>query len=330
MKSRSQRLREILEAIPGKQFLVLGDLYLDRYVFGEPTRISREAPVLVLEERSLEHRPGGGAAPSLALAALGARVHQLGVVGEDPEGALLCTLLRERGVETSYIVVDPTRPTTVKTRIVAVGAYNVLPQQLVRIDRQVRDALQSDIEAQLIAAVRTWAPQSDAVLLSDYRSGTLTPALIAATLTTGRSTVVDSQGRLDSFAGATVLKCNRAEAEQFLGVTLDCPEERARHLVRLRQQVDCTILVVTLGGEGAALVSANGYAEFAPPMTRMVFDVTGAGDTVLALLGAALAVGSAPEEALALAQVAASIVIGKFGNAQASYEELHMALNQLS
>ncbi|MDW7981505.1 MAG: PfkB family carbohydrate kinase [Thermomicrobium sp.] len=322
----SCQLLHLLDRIATKRFLVVGDLYLDRYVFGEPVRISREAPVLVLEEHRVEHRPGGGAAPGLALAALGARVHQLGVVGDDPEGALLRQLLAERNVETSGVLVDPTRPTTVKTRVVAVGPYNVLPQQLVRIDRQVRHPLAQPLQAQLADLIAQQAPQVDAILLSDYQSGVLTEQIIATALARAELTVVDSQGRLSAFRGATAIKCNRAEAERFLGRPLASATDRAVHLTALWRELACHLLVVTLGGEGAALVTGAGYVELPPPAVRAVFDVTGAGDTVLALLAAALASGADPVAALTLAQFAASIVIGKFGNAQASREELRAVL----
>ncbi|MCX7624466.1 MAG: PfkB family carbohydrate kinase [Thermomicrobium sp.] len=328
MTVRRTRLLDLLERIPAKRFVVVGDLYLDRYIFGEPVRISREAPVLVLEERRIEHRPGGGAAPGLALAALGARVAQLGVVGDDPEGDLLRALLAERAVETAGIVVDPARPTTAKTRVVAIGPYNVLPQQLVRIDRQVRDALSPELERTLLHELTSRSDRADALVLSDYQSGVLTPRIVAAALATGRLTVVDSQGRLDAFRGATVIKCNRAEAERFLGGSLATPAERAERLTALWRELACQLLVVTLGGEGAALVGAEGYREFPPPAVRAVFDVTGAGDTVLALLAAALACEATPEEALTLAQLAASIVIGKFGNAQATVQELAAAVSE--
>ena len=328
MRGRRTRLLDLLSRIPTKRFLVVGDLYLDRYIFGEPARISREAPVLVLEERRIEHRPGGGAAPGLALAALGAAVEQLGVVGDDPEGALLRQLLVERGVEASGVVVDPTRPTTVKTRIVAVGPYNVLPQQIVRVDRQVRDALAADLEDALARELTGRAERVDAVVLSDYRSGVLTPRLVAAALATGRLIAVDSQGHLDAFRGATVIKCNRAEAERFLGYPLATTAERTARLADLYRELGCQLLVVTLGGEGAALVTAEGYRELPPPAVRNVFDVTGAGDTVLALLAGALACGATPDEALMLAQLAAGIVIGKFGNAQATREELVAAIEE--
>jgi len=225
-------------------------------------------------------------------------------------------------------VVDPTRPTTVKTRIVAVGPYNVLPQQIVRVDRQVRDALAADLEDALARELTGRAERVDAVVLSDYRSGVLTPRLVAAALATGRLITVDSQGHLDAFRGATVIKCNRAEAERFLGYPLATTAERTARLADLYRELGCQLLVVTLGGEGAALVTAEGYRELPPPAVRNVFDVTGAGDTVLALLAGALACGATPDEALTLAQLAAGIVIGKFGNAQATREELVAAIEE--
>jgi rfaE bifunctional protein kinase chain/domain len=328
MSELRRRLLRILEDVKTKRFLVVGDLYLDRYIFGEPTRISREAPVLVLEERQIAHRPGGGAAPGLALVALGATVQQAGVIGDDPEGALLRQLLVEQAVGVDSIVVDPTRPTTVKTRIVATGPYNVLPQQLVRVDRQVRRTLRQTEEEQLVSAIASAAPHVDAIVLSDYRSGVLTSRVIATALASGKLTAVDSQGRLDAFRQATVIKCNRAEAERFLERSLAERAERVRTLPVLWRELACEVLVVTLGGDGAALVTAEGYREFPPPAVRTVFDVTGAGDTVLAVLAGALACAATPIEALTLAQLAASIVIGKFGNAQATTEELRSALER--
>src|SRR5690606_15655586 len=131
-------LRPLLAALRGRKVLVVGDLYLDAYVFGLPTRVSREAPIMVLEETRREDRPGGGTAPALAIALLGGEVWQAGVVGNDPEGRLLCEMLRARGVNTEGILTDPTRPTTTKTRLVAEGPYNVFPQQVARVDRQDR------------------------------------------------------------------------------------------------------------------------------------------------------------------------------------------------
>jgi rfaE bifunctional protein kinase chain/domain len=320
-------LLALLDAIPGRAILVVGDLCLDVYLFGEPVRLSREAPILVLEERRRDARPGGGAAPALAVAVLGASVWQAGVIGDDEAGRQLRQLLVEARVDPVGLVVDPERPTTTKTRIVAEGPYNVFPQQIARVDRQDRRPVSPPIAQQLIEAIATYGPRADAVLLSDYRSGVLVPEVVEAARHTGRLVAVDSQGALASFRGCALVKCNRAEAEAYLGCSLENETERKRQLSRLRAELECELLVVTLGPAGAALASVGGdYTEMPPLVRRQVFDVTGAGDTVIAALTVALAAGAAPVEALRLSQVAAGIVVGKWGNAQATADEIRDVL----
>lgn len=320
-------LAALLDAMPGRTVLVVGDLCLDVYVFGEPVRLSREAPILVLEERRREARPGGGAAPALAVAALGASAVQAGVVGDDEAGRTLRELLIEGGVDPAGLVVDPERPTTTKTRVVAEGPYNVFPQQVVRVDRQDRRPVSPAVARQVIDAIETYGPRVDAILLSDYRSGVLLPDVVAAARRVGRLVTVDSQGALASFRGCTLVKCNRAEAEAFLGRSLEARMERESSLRHLRAELECDLLVVTLGPAGAALAAASGeYLEVPPLVRRQVFDVTGAGDTVIAVLTAALASGATPPAALQLSQVAAGIVVGKWGNAQATAREIRDAL----
>jgi len=317
----------LLDAIPRQTILVVGDLCLDVYIFGEPVRLSREAPILVLEERRQEARPGGGAAPALAVAALGASAWQVGVIGDDEAGRQLRELLVEGGVDPVGLVVDPGRPTTTKTRIVAEGPYNVFPQQMARIDRQDRRPVSPAVALRLVEAIATHGPQADAILLSDYRSGVMIPEVVEAARHAGRLVTVDSQGALASFRGCTLVKCNRAEAEAYLGRSLESLAERELHLSRLRAELECELLVVTLGPAGAALASMDGgYLEVPPLVRRQVFDVTGAGDTVIAVLTAALAAGAEPPEALRLSQVAAGIVVGKWGNAQATAEEIREVL----
>ena len=324
-------LLTLLDAIPGRALLVVGDLCLDVYLFGEPVRLSREAPILVLEERRQDARPGGGAAPALAVSALGASVWQAGVIGDDEAGRRLRQLLVEGRVDPVGLVIDPERPTTTKTRIVAEGPYNVFPQQIVRVDRQDRRPVAPLIARRLAEVIATYGPRAEAILLSDYRSGVLVPEVVEAARRAGRLVAVDSQGALASFRGCTLVKCNRAEAEAYLGCSLEKEAERERHLSRLRAELDCTLLVVTLGPAGAALASAGGeYTEVPPLVRRQVFDVTGAGDTVIAVLTAALAAGAAPLEALRLSQVAAGIVVGKWGNAQATADEIRDVLRDVT
>lgn len=321
-------LRPLLTAIAGRKFLVVGDLYLDSYVFGQPSRVSREAPIMVLEERRREERPGGGTAPALAIAALGGEVWQAGVVGDDPEGRRLRELLQTHSVRVDGIVTDPRRPTTTKTRLVAEGPYNVFPQQIARVDRQNRWPVAEDVEQQLIDFVASMTGEVEAVLLSDYRSGVIVPGVIGAAKRAAPLATVDSQGSLADFRGLALVKCNQAEAESYLNAPLQEMVTRRQHLTRLREKLDCDRLVVTLGPGGAALVRADGsYHEVPPQIPRQVFDVTGAGDTVIAVITAALAAGADSLDALRLSQVAAGLAVAKWGNAQVTAKEIDAALD---
>ena len=322
-------LLQILHDIGKRRFLVVGDLYLDRYVFGQPARVSREAPIMVLEETRLEDRAGGGCAPALALARLGATVSQIGVVGSDSEGDALRHLLDEQGIDTTTILTDQARPTTVKTRIVAEGAFNVFPQQVSRIDRQDRSPLSGEIEQAMIEEIERIAPDVDAIIISDYRSGVVTSAIVDAVRSSGVFATVDSQGALKEFSGLDLIKCNQAEAEQFLGQPLATSATRQPLLTDLQRELNTDRLIVTLGPDGAAISSKmTGYRELPPLDQQQVFDVTGAGDTVIAILSAAIAAGAEDLQALYLSQVAAGIVIARWGNAQASPDDLQSALEQ--
>ncbi len=321
-------LLPVLDRIRDQRVLVVGDLYLDAYIFGRPARVSREAPIMVLEETRREDRLGGGTAPALALRELGTRVWQAGVVGDDAEGRRLVELLQAQQVDTSGIFVDNSRPTTTKTRLVAEGPFNVFPQQVARSDRQTRDPLDSATTAKLVNFIREVGPTMDAILLSDYRSGVVVPEVIAASKEVARLSTVDSQGALNSFAGLDLVKCNQAEAEAYLGASLGTPEERRAALTSLRERLGCDRLVVTLGPDGAALAIDGEYREVPSVVRRQVFDVTGAGDTVIAVMTGALAASAEALQALQLSQVAAGIVIGKWGNAQASAEEIAAAIRE--
>jgi D-glycero-beta-D-manno-heptose-7-phosphate kinase len=321
---------DLLQRIGGSSVLVVGDLYLDSYIFGRPSRISREAPIMVLNEDRQEERPGGGAAPALALAELGSQVAITGVVGDDVEGQRLRGLLAAARIEQAGIIVDSTRPTTTKTRVVAEG-FLLFPQQIVRVDRQERSPASPDIERALSAAIH--ATHCDAILISDYRSGVVTEQVVAAVrevqAVRGVLTTVDSQGELAKFGGFDLVKCNQAEAEALLGHALGDRAARERELSALRERLDCRCLVVTRGGDGASLASDGEYAEIPSANRSEIFDVTGAGDTVVAVMTAALLAGGSPLEAAQLAQVAAGVVVRKWGNAQATREEIEAEVRKL-
>lgn len=321
-------LRTLLDSLRGQRVLVVGDLYLDRYIFGRPARVSREAPIMVLEETRQEDRPGGGTAPALAIHALGGQVWQVGVVGDDAEGRQLKELLTAQGVNTDGVLIESQRPTTTKTRLVAEGPFNVFPQQVARVDRQDRTVITDEVAGQLAKIITRIAPSTDAILISDYRSGVVVPQVIEAARQGTRLATVDSQGSLADFAGFALVKCNQGEAEAYIGEPLADAVNRRQKLVELRQTLNCERLVVTLGPAGAALVTQDDdYTEVPPVVHRQVFDVTGAGDTVIAVMTAALAAGAHSVDALRLAQVAAGLVIGMWGNAQATAAEIAAALD---
>jgi len=326
-QARFAQLRPLLDRIQQVRVLVVGDLYLDHYIFGEPIRLSREAPVPVLDEHRQEDWPGGGTAPALEIAALNGRVWQAGIVGDDGEGRRLVEILRLRGVNVDGVFVESDRPTTTKLRVVAEGPSNVFPQQIARVDRQDRRPLSDEMARKLAGFIGDLGPSVDAVLLSDYRSGAILPPVIEAARVASKLVTVDSQGALANFRGLTLVKCNQGEAESFVGEGLDDPVERRAQLIALRDELDCRMLVVTLGPAGASLVGPDGYHEVAPQIRRQVFDVTGAGDMVIAVLTAALAAGGDPLSALQLSQVAAGLAVAKWGNAQVSRDELQAALD---
>jgi rfaE bifunctional protein kinase chain/domain len=320
-------VREILERIAGRRFFVIGDLYLDHYVFGSPQRVSREAPVMVLEEDRHEHRLGGGAAPALALAALACEVGIGGVVGDDAEGRRIVELLRAADIDAAHVLVDSSRPTTLKTRVVAEGFF-LFPQQLVRIDRQERSPITPDVERLLSRSIRS--ADGEAVLVSDYRSGVVTEVVVDAVRdfqqVRGALTAVDSQGELRKFAGFDLVKCNQGEAEAVLNASISDDGQRPARLRELCDELGCRCLVVTRGGAGASVVTPENYQEVPAENRSEIYDVTGAGDTVVAVMAAALLAGAPAVDAARLAQLAAGIVVRKWGNAQASRAELAAAL----
>ncbi|MHB8648442.1 MAG: PfkB family carbohydrate kinase, partial [Thermomicrobiales bacterium] len=216
----------LLDAVPrlrGRRVVVVGDMLLDEYVFGTVARVSREAPVLVLEHERDVAQPGGGAFPALAVRAMGGESVMIGCVGEDAAAATLLAALDDAGVETSGVQHAPDRTTTRKTRFLAEGFFR-FPQQVARVDRGTRAALAPAVEARVVAAL-TAIPHADAFLVSDYRYGTITAAVAAAVRAAGAAcgavTAVDSQGSLDPYHGFTLVRDNRADAADYLREPLD-------------------------------------------------------------------------------------------------------------
>jgi len=315
----------ILAALAAQRVLVVGDVFLDRYVFGQATRLSREAPIPVLEWVREQALPGGAANPATNIAALGARAVLAGVVGDDTEGQQLHDLLVAAAVDPQCIVLDPARPTTVKTRIMAESALR-FSQQLARIDRINRTPIQAALVDQVIQQIAQHASQLDAVLCSDYMSGLLTPALVDQIKQVCRDhdllLAVDAQGELDKYHGVDLLRCNNDEAARFLGYTLTTEADYQRALADLLERLQPRLVIVTRGRDGVSIQGHDQPYMFLPAHRVDAADTTGAGDTFSAVMTLALAAGMEPITSGQLANYAAGLVVRRVGNAVVTPEEL--------
>lgn len=319
-----QVLNAVRACFGARSLLVVGDLMLDRYLWGRVERISPEAPVPVLRLESETAAAGGGANVARNLAALGLAVRIGGVVADDADGAALLAALGRDGVATGAVVVSGQRATTVKTRLV--GNH----QQMLRIDREDTHPLAPDDEERLLDGVLAALAGCDGLILSDYAKGTLTPrvcaALIAAAKRAGIAVAIDPKGRdYSKYAGATLITPNRAELALVTGVPADDLERLIDAGAALRERLSLELIVLTLGDQGIALISPAGH-ECIPAVAKEVYDVSGAGDTVIATFAAGRASGLDDRDTAHLANVAAGVVVGKVGTATVCAAELAAAI----
>lgn len=316
---------QILTALARQRVLVIGDVFLDQYVFGQATRLSREAPIPVLEFVRQEALPGGAANPAANIAALGARALLAGVVGDDAEGWQLCDLLRNAAVDPSALLVDTRRATTVKTRIVSESSLR-FSQQLARIDRIDRAPIDGSIADRLVQRIEQCASQLDAVLCSDYMSGLLTPALVDAIKRVCQThavlLTVDAQGELDKYTGVDLLRCNNDEAARFLGYKLIDEADYQRALSDLLDLLNPGMVIVTRGRDGLSMQGREQPYAFLPAHRVEAADTTGAGDTFSAVMTLALAADLDPVFGAQLANYAAGLVVRRLGNAVVTPDEL--------
>lgn len=329
----NDRLRKIVEAFPKVTVTVLGDLVADEFVFGEISRVSREAPVLILKHRDRKVVPGGGANAIYNLADLGVNVLPVGVVGEDEPGKLLLRAFRHRRIPVSGVLKDKSYTTVTKTRIIA-GFAHTAGQQVVRLDREPSEGPNSHLRRELVLATREYARASDALLVSDYGYGAATPALLTAVREKrGIDKVpvtLDSRHRMLQFSGITAATPNEAEVEETLGIRVGNNWDR---LVAAGEQIvgemKLESLLITRGKDGMVAFPRRHRAIDIPIFgSDEVADVTGAGDTVIATFTAALAAGADTEEAAHLANYAGGIVVMKRGTATVSQQELLQALDK--
>ncbi|HTR05052.1 MAG TPA: PfkB family carbohydrate kinase [Thermoanaerobaculia bacterium] len=324
------RLLALVDALAGRRLVVAGDFVLDRFVYGHPKRISREAPVLILRFSREENLPGGAGNTAANVRALGGVPVPLGATGPDEAGRALRDAFGARGIETDGLVETPGYETPTKTRILG-GAPHAIKQQIVRYD--VEDVLPESAARgeEFAARLRAAARGAHGAILSDYGYGAVSPEavpVLRAALAPGARVCVDSRHRLPAYAGVDAATPNEEELEESAGGPLDSDAKLDAAGAALRARMGCGSLLVTRGSRGMALFSGGSAPERIPVHgTDQVADVTGAGDTVLAAFALALAAGATPLEAALLANFAGGVVVMKMGTAVVTPEELKAAVD---
>jgi len=327
------RLKKIVEAFPKATVTVLGDMVADEFVYGEISRVSREAPVLILKHRNRSVAPGGGANAIYNLADLGVNVLPVGVVGDDEPGRLLIKAFRQKRIPVSGVLRDKSFTTVTKTRILA-GMTHTARQQVVRVDREPEAEPSPHLTRELVFAAREYARASDALLVSDYGYGSATPAILNRVREKGGLNGVpvflDSRHRVLEFSGISAATPNEPEIEEILGIRIGQDWAKLKSAgEQVMSRMKLQSLIVTRGRDGMVAFSRRHKPVDIPIYgSDEVADVTGAGDTVIATFTAALAAGASTEEAAHLANYAGGIVVMKRGTATVSQRELLHAIEQ--
>jgi rfaE bifunctional protein kinase chain/domain len=329
-----ERLSAIIQGFSSKTHAVLGDMVIDEMVYGQVDRLSREAPVIILRHHKTDVVMGGGANAVHNVAAYGAQTHALGVWGNDYYAPQLKAVMQKAGIHTQGMLTDATRPTTTKTRLSGMVNFSVT-QQMLRVDRESREPLEDALNTQFKRHLDALLPQVQGVLLSDYALGVVNPTLVDYVLTHAKAlnipVAVDSQRELSQFKGASILTPNQPEAEKNVGFALDSKDAIVKAGQVLLAQTQADYILITLGQDGMALFDQqNACVHFIPAFNKQdVFDVTGAGDTVVATWLVAYASGASALEAAVLGNLAASLVVRVFGSAVTSQGELLKSLHTL-
>lgn len=324
----AERLFQLLECFSQARVLVIGDLNLDEFITGQVERLSREAPVLILRHETTKRVPGGGANAAYNLAKLGAQVKAVGLFGEDEQGRSLRHIFDSAGIDTQGVLLAPDRPTVTKTRISGHAPQSVT-QQIVRLDRKSDKLPDLALQLQLAKYIRSQVSMVDAVVCSDYGDGVLTPPVIAAALSHSR-TIVDAQKQLQRYQGAMLFTPNLPEAEQAVGYPITSPQTLTQAGQDLLTLTQAQQILITRGEQGMSLFDRTDTEQHIPAFNRTgVFDVTGAGDTVVAALTLSLTAGASFWEAAVLGNLAASIVVRQFGTTTTTPSQMKAALQAL-
>ncbi|MCI0661905.1 MAG: D-glycero-beta-D-manno-heptose-7-phosphate kinase [Acidobacteria bacterium] len=325
-----EQTRQIIDKFSGFRIIVLGDLMLDEFIWGEVRRISPEAPVPIVDVKRETLSLGGAGNVISNLIDLGAQVLPIGVVGNDSAAALIRDRLNERGAEITGLISENSRPTTRKTRILAHSQHQ--QQQIVRADREERKPVSAEVEARVIDAFNFFLADAHAVIISDYEKGLLTPGLLGVVIESARG-----QGKLicldpkirnfHHYRKVDLITPNQQEAERATNIEITDEESLSAALHQISEMLDCKNVLITRGEHGMSLLSERKTITHIPTVAREVYDVTGAGDTVIATLTLCLAAGASLVEAATIANHAAGVVVGKIGTATLTCSELKYAMH---
>lgn len=323
---------ELISHFQNQKVLIVGDMVADVYLEGRISRISREAPVLILEHEAETVLPGGAANTVNNAVTLGGRVYAVGVVGNDASGHELIKVLADKSVDTNGIVVDDQRPTISKTRVMA-GGQATVRQQVVRVDRESKAVLDTAVESRILTYIESILAGMAVVVISDYGSHTVTENIIAYLMKRCRELgipcMVDSRYNIMAYQGVTVVKQNESEAAAAVGLKSLTGDQIIDAGKTILQQLDAQAVLLTRGPDGMVLFERSGrYTNIPVANKSEVYDVTGAGDTVVAATVLALAAGASYLDAARLANFAAGVVVRKPGTATATPDELGRAIGE--
>lgn len=320
-------LIDLVRRLGEPNVLVVGDVMLDRYIWGHAERVSQEAPVVMLRATRREERLGGAASVASMLAVLGARVTLAGVVGDDADAQRIRNLANDFGIRQELVLTDAERPTTVKERYLGL-AQQRHPQQMLRVDYESRHVLADSIADRLASNILTRWPTWDAILISDYGKGVCTAPLLRRMIDTGRRTgtpvLVDPErgGDYRKYAGCTAITPNRVEAGLAAGCEVDDVTQALQVAAKLRAELNLDAAIVTMDKDGMVLSTHDGLSRHFPTRPRQVYDITGAGDMVLAVLGLAVAAGTDFATAVRLANVAGGLEVERVGVATLTRDQI--------
>jgi D-beta-D-heptose 7-phosphate kinase/D-beta-D-heptose 1-phosphate adenosyltransferase len=317
----SKVLSEGIDRFKSCRVLVVGDLIMDEFLWGQVERISPEAPVPVVEVKKESLILGGAGNVLNNIIALGGHVLLCGVIGNDPMGQELTRMLRGLNSPVNGLVVEERRPTTIKTRIVAHS------QQVVRVDREERRPVNEKSIGSILATIQEEVNESDAILVADYGKGVVTRSLMDGIRSLGRGgkiilAVDPTVGNLALYKNVTLITPNNYEAQQMSGIQIEDDQSLRRAGDHLLEELGCQMVLITQGDKGMTLFESNGQTTQIPTVARKVFDVSGAGDTVIATFTLALAAGMKPSDAALIANLAAGIVVGEVGTATVAASRL--------